>query len=160
MKILTIAVLDTFKGLAQAWYIKLIIAVLAFLFGGDRLVHVMYGALLVLMLLDLIAGIWRAAKTPNSTTPGKGSLSWRVGITSTLGKFAIYTIVLVAARMMEIIVSTALGADSLGQVSVKVAVIYLATQELVSIDEHLRAINGIGLGMLLERFRKLIGNHE
>ena len=137
------------KSLWNGWPMKTFVSALAFLFGGDRLVHALYVPFGVLLLLDLATGLWAARK--------RQEVSSKVGIRKTLEKFGVYAVIVVAARMLEHILALAVGAPALGYVSVKVAIIYLSTTEAVSIDENLRNISGIGMGALIRRFTQATG---
>lgn len=145
---------QTLAKLADWWWAKLLVGGLVFAFGGDRGVHIMYVALVVLWLLDLVTGYWKAHKT--------GTASSREALTKTGFKWVNQMIIVVAARMLEIIVTGALGVPSLGvmqHVTVKVAIVYLAVHEAISIDENLRAINGIGLGAILANLKRITGQN-
>lgn len=146
--------LDTLRDLVAFWPIKLVVALAVYLVGSNRVVHIMYGALAGLMLVDLATGIWRAAKTKQ--------LSSRIGVSSTMGKFGAYFTILLTARLLELLVVSGIGLspDGAGQISVRVAIVYLALQEAVSIDENLRTVNGIGLGIILTNLRRLLGQSE
>jgi len=143
---------QTLAKLADWWWAKLFVGGLLFAFGGDRGVHVMYMALAVLWLLDLATGYWKARKAGTATS--------RDALVKTGFKWINQAVVIVAARMLEIIVVGAIGVPSMGvmqHVTVKVAVVYLAVHEAISIDENLRAINGIGLGAILANLKRLTG---
>ena len=51
------------KSLWNGWPMKTFVSALAFLFGGDRLVHALYVPCGVLLLLDLATGLWAARKS-------------------------------------------------------------------------------------------------
>jgi phage-related holin len=141
------------KSITDYWLIKTMVAALVYLFGGDPLVHAMYIPFSILMLLDLLTGIWASRKEGRKIT-SSGMIQ------KTLKKFASYAIIIVAARMLEHILALAIGAPALGFVSVKVALLYLTLAEATSIDENLRRAAGIGLGAILRRFLKASGVGE
>jgi len=142
----------TLERFAEWWWWKLLAGAAVFLFGGDRGLYVMYAALAVLWLLDLLTGYLKARKAGTATS--------RDALVKTGFKWVNQAIIVIAARMLEIIVTGAVGVPSLGAlqyVSVKVAVVYLAVHEGISLDENLRAINGIGLGAVLANLKRITG---
>jgi phage-related holin len=141
------------KSVADHWSIKVAVAVLVYLFGGDRLVHAMYVPFSILMLLDLLTGIWASRKEGHRIT-SSGIIQ------KTFKKFAAYATIIIAARMLEHILALAIGTPALGFVSVKIALLYLTVAEATSIDENLRRAVGIGLGTILRRFVKASGVEE
>ena len=141
------------KSLIDSWYWKSLVAALAYLFGGDRLVHAMYIPFSVLIFLDLCTGLWAARKE------GRHIASSGI-VQKTLRKFGAYATIIIAARMLEHTLSLAIGTPALGFVSVKIALLYLTTAEATSIDENLRRAAGIGLGAVLRRFIKASGQDE
>ncbi|SRR5712692_7135384 len=147
MKTTVAMVAEMLQGLASRWYVKLVISVLTFLFTEDKNTHLMFEALAVLMVVDLLTGLWAAAKAKQ--------LSSRVGVLSTLTKFGIYAAIVVSARMLELIV-TAAGVPVVG-VTVKVAIVYLAAQEAISINENTKAVNGVGLAGILNALKGFSG---
>jgi phage-related holin len=148
MNTFTAIATDTVAALGSKWYVKGALAALAFLFGTDSVVHHMLLALAVLMAVDLIVGVWRAGKAKQ--------LSSTIGVKATAAKFGVYALVVISARMLGIIVGSTIGAEDLRPM-VSAALVYLAAQEAISIDDNLRAISGVGLGQILAKVLKAAG---
>jgi phage-related holin len=136
------------RSLTESWYYKAAAVVIAYLFGGDRLVVAMYIPFFVLMVIDLFTGMWASRREGTKiTSSGVVERTWQ--------KIRTYGAIVVTARMLELIVASAVGIDAGHNLGVKMAVLYLATAEATSIDENLRRSHGVGLGVILRRLTKL-----
>jgi phage-related holin len=131
------------RWLESEWW-KLSAAIATYLLGGEALVRALYVPLGVLLVLDLVTGLWAARRTGQAITSP-------TLLRKTTTKLGAFLIVLIASRMLDAIISAATGLPPSSAIT-KAAVIYLTTHEVVSVDENLARATGIGLGAVLRRF--------
>jgi phage-related holin len=129
--------------LTRWWLTKLTLAVLVTLFGAWREA---YGALFILMGLDLVTGLWSAGRAHQ--------LRASVGIRKTAIKFAMYAVVMASARQLEV---GATGVPIIEGLSLGVPLLYLCATEAVSVLENLYRATGKrfalpALSQILEKF--------
>jgi len=111
---LTSFISDGVSSLLHGWFIKVLVA-LAIGFVGPM--QDGYAALLLLMILDLVLGVARAAK--------EGRLNGRIARYKTVIKLVVYWSVIAASYQLSVIIAEDLP--------VRVAVFYLGTSEFVSV---------------------------
>lgn len=120
------AVADTISGVLSMAHVKGFVAgLLTLLIGGWRGVHT---AFMVLLLVDLILGVWRAAK--------EHRLSPRVARNKTLAKLGLYWLLIIGAHQVDQVVPT----DNFW--ASEATLIYLALTEFLSILRNASAIYG------------------
>lgn len=136
-------ILKSVHDLSQYWLAKLIVsaggALFGALFGAWREA---YGALLTLVVLDLITGVWCAFRHREA----KAS----VGLRKTAIKFFSYAVVLSSVHQVERVVGSNLP-DWASSYTVAAAILYLAVTELMSVVENVKAASGYDLAFWLRR---------
>jgi phage-related holin len=119
---------SSFDDLTKWWLLKFLAAILVTLFGAWREA---YGALLILMGLDLVTGMWAAGHAHQ--------LRASVGIRKSAVKFAMYAVVMVSARQLEV---GAIGVPIAEGLGIGVPLLYLCATEAVSVLENLTRATG------------------
>jgi phage-related holin len=127
-------VLELLEHLRNAWLVKSLISVgssaLLALFGAWREA---YSALMILMLLDLVVGVWAAIRTQ--------TISAKVAREKTIVKVAGYAIVVIAAYQVErTLQSASIGFGS--DYTLGVALIYLVATEFLSVIQNVEKLTG------------------
>jgi len=113
----------TGEALVSGWVWKGVVAVVAVLLGPFRDVHL---ALLILMGLDLVTGVWRAHKY--------GELDTTIARRKTVVKLMVYWLVVAASYQLSIIIKL--------PYPVNVAILYLGATEFISITRNSADILG------------------
>ena len=121
------------EKILDLWIIKLLISILLTLFGPW---NGAYQALLIVMLVDFVTGIWAAVKHRR--------LSSSVARQKTVAKLMAYSITLLGVSQLEAIIKLYPVAIGSGY-TLYTAILYLATTEVISILENIEKITGFRL---------------
>jgi len=126
------AISDVARDVLAGWGAKAMLSLMLTLIGAWR---IGYTALMVLMVLDLILGVWRAAKA--------GELSARIARVKSLSKLGLYWAIIIAAYQLEVIARSSGGLfEASGNYSVNVTILYLGLTEFLSVLRSISAISG------------------
>lgn len=110
---------------------KMLGSILIYLIGGWKL---SYSALMILLVVDLILGIWRAIRERRANPA--------IARNKTIAKLGFYWALIIAAHQLGLIAKES-GLEGLGdEAPLSITMLYLGATEFISVIRHISVLSG------------------